>query len=208
MSSGKKKIYKILILGDSGVGKTSLMNQYVKQKFTQQYRATVGADFMSKDVQIDDKQVSLQIWDTAGQDRFQTLGAAFYRGTDCCVLVYDITDKKSFEDLEDWRKEFINQGNPNDPESFPFIIVGNKVDKQDQRKVTEKEAKDWCTSVGKTSMQHFECSAKDATNVEQAFQVIARAAASTEKEDIFVPETIKLKTTEPAKKNKQQGGCC
>jgi len=70
MSQNKKKIFKILILGDSGVGKTSLMNQYVKQKFTQQYRATVGADFMSKDVVVDDKQVSLQIWDTAGQDRF------------------------------------------------------------------------------------------------------------------------------------------
>jgi len=129
MASGKKKIFKILILGDSGVGKTSLMNQYVKQKFTQQYRATVGADFMSKDVVVDDKQVSLQIWDTAGQDRFQTLGAAFYRGTDCCVLVYDITDQKTFDDLEEWRKEFINQGNPSDPENFPFIIVGNKLDK-------------------------------------------------------------------------------
>jgi len=84
---------------------------------------------MSKDVVVDDKQVSLQIWDTAGQDRFQTLGAAFYRGTDCCVLVYDITDGKTFDNLEEWRKEFINQGNPSDPENFPFIIVGNKLDK-------------------------------------------------------------------------------
>jgi Ras-related protein Rab-7A len=59
------------------------------------------------------------------------LGAAFYRGTDCCVLVYDITDKKSFDDLEEWRKEFINSGNPTDPETFPFIIIGNKLDKQE-----------------------------------------------------------------------------
>lgn len=89
------------------------MNTYVNNKFTQQYRATVGADFMAKDVFIDDKKVTLQvliylkIWDTAGQERFQSLGGAFYRGADCCVLVYDITSAKSFESLESWREEFL-----------------------------------------------------------------------------------------------------
>jgi Ras-related protein Rab-7A len=112
------------------------MNQYVNNKFTQQYRATVGADFMAKDVFIDDKKVTLQIWDTAGQERFQSLGAAFYRGADCCVLVYDITNKKSFESLESWRDEFLLQGSPKDPENFPFIVIGNKNDRADEKKVS------------------------------------------------------------------------
>jgi Ras-related protein Rab-7A len=68
------------------------------------------------------------------------------------VLVYDITEAKSFDDLEEWRKEFINQGNPSDPDNFPFIIVGNKLDRQDQRKVSEEKARDWCKSTGKTPM--------------------------------------------------------
>merc|ERR1712164_98314 len=97
MSTKKRTLLKLIILGDSGVGKTSLMNQYVNKKFSKQYKATIGADFLTKEVMIDDKLVTMQIWDTAGQERFQSLGVAFYRGADSCVLVYDVTDSKSFE---------------------------------------------------------------------------------------------------------------
>eukprot|EP01071_Lankesteria_metandrocarpae_P005015 Lankesteria_metandrocarpae@DN3810_c0_g1_i3.p1 len=100
-------LLKVIILGDSGVGKTSLMNQFVHKRFSNQYRATIGADFVSKDVVVDGQQVTLQIWDTAGQERFQSLGVAFYRGADCSVLVYDITNTKSFGSLESWRDEFL-----------------------------------------------------------------------------------------------------
>ena len=85
------------------------MNQYVNKKFTNQYKATIGADFLTKDVVIDDKWVTMQIWDTAGQERFQSLGVAFYRGADCCVLVHDLTNPKSFSNLESWREEFLLQ---------------------------------------------------------------------------------------------------
>ncbi|KAK6238094.1 hypothetical protein QUC31_003563 [Theobroma cacao] len=91
------------------VGKTSLMNQYVYNKFNQQYKATIGADFVTKELQVDDKLVTLQIWDTAGQERFQSLGSAFYRGADCCVLVYDVNVLRSFETLNNWREEFLKQ---------------------------------------------------------------------------------------------------
>ncbi|KUF84732.1 Ras-related protein Rab-7a [Phytophthora nicotianae] len=94
MSHRKKVLLKLIILGDSGVGKTSLMNQYVNQKFSNQYKATIGADFLTKEIMLDDKLVTMQIWDTAGQERFQSLGVAFYRGADACVLVYDITNPK------------------------------------------------------------------------------------------------------------------
>ncbi|KAF8024993.1 hypothetical protein BT93_F1984 [Corymbia citriodora subsp. variegata] len=99
----------VFALGVSRVGKTSLMNQYVHKKFSQQYKATIGADFVTKELQIDDKLVTLQIWDTAGQERFQSLGVAFYRGADCCVLVYDVNVLKSFDTLDNWHDEFLKQ---------------------------------------------------------------------------------------------------
>eukprot|EP00879_Flechtneria_rotunda_P010463 GHRR01010939.1.p1 GENE.GHRR01010939.1~~GHRR01010939.1.p1 ORF type:complete len:125 (+),score=31.91 GHRR01010939.1:67-441(+) len=109
MATRKRKLLKVIILGDSGVGKTSLMNQYVQKKFSKEYKATIGADFLTKEIQIDDKLVTMQIWDTAGQERFQSLGVAFYRGADCCVLVYDVNSTKSFENLDTWRDEFLIQ---------------------------------------------------------------------------------------------------
>merc|ERR1719330_1347038 len=108
-SSRRKVTLKLVILGNSGVGKTSLMNRYHSNKFTGQYKATIGADFLSKDVTIDDKIATLQIWDTAGQERFQSLGVAFYRGADACLLVYDVTDPRSLEHLQNWRSEFLKQ---------------------------------------------------------------------------------------------------
>jgi len=93
----RMKLLKIVILGDSGVGKTSLMERYVNERFVQQYKATIGADFLSKEIAIDDKLVNMAIWDTAGQERYQSLGPAFYRGADACLLVYDVTDLKSFD---------------------------------------------------------------------------------------------------------------
>ena len=128
MSGNRKKVLlKIIILGDSGVGKTSLMNQYCNKRVSNQYKATIGADFLTKEVMIDDKLVTLQIWDTAGQERFQSLGVAFYRGADACILVYDITAEKSFEQLNSWRDEFLTQANPRDPDNFSFVVIGNKV---------------------------------------------------------------------------------
>lgn len=111
----KKATLKIVILGNSGVGKTSLMNRYHSNKFTGQYKATIGADFLSKEIVLPSpltqtpQTVSLSIWDTAGQERFQSLGTSFYRGADVCILVHDVTDAKSFEGIDRWREEFLKQ---------------------------------------------------------------------------------------------------
>ena len=107
--SRKKVLLRFIILGDAGVGKTALMNQYTHSRFTKKYKATIGADFMSKDFNIEDKEITLQIWDTAGQERFDSLGVAFYRGADAVMLVYDITNKDSFQSIEKWRKKFLEQ---------------------------------------------------------------------------------------------------
>ncbi|KAJ0403882.1 hypothetical protein ATCC90586_002598 [Pythium insidiosum] len=207
MAHRKKVLLKLIILGDSGVGKTSLMNQYVNQKFTNQYKATIGADFLTKEIMLDDKLVTMQIWDTAGQERFQSLGVAFYRGADACVLVYDITNPKSFEKLDSWRDEFLAQSGPRDPDAFPFIVLGNKVDKESDRRVLKQKAQQWCQAKNATQpIQHFETSAKEATSVEEAFQTIAKIALQKgQEDDIYVPETIDLSGAASKSESK---GCC
>ena len=188
MASRKKVLLKVIILGDSGVGKTSLMNQYVNKKFNAQYKATIGADFLTKEVTVDDRLVTMQIWDTAGQERFQSLSVAFYRGADSCVLVYDVQQPKTFDNLDSWRDEFLIQAGPRDPDNFPFVVLGNKID-VDSRVVAQKRALAWCQAKG--NIPYFETSAKEAINVEQAFQVIARNALKQEsEEDIYLPDTI------------------
>ncbi|KAG0222498.1 small GTPase superfamily [Mortierella sp. GBAus27b] len=192
MASRKKVLLKVIILGESGVGKTSLMNQYVNKKFSNQYKATIGADFLTKEVLVDDRLVTMQIWDTAGQERFQSLGVAFYRGADCCVLVYDVNNAKSFETLESWREEFLIQASPRGPENFPFVVIGNKIDMEEsKRMISQKRAMNWCQSKG--SIPYFETSAKEAINVEQAFQTIAKGALMQESEvEIEFPDPIKI----------------
>ncbi|RWR72358.1 Ras-related protein Rab7 [Cinnamomum micranthum f. kanehirae] len=192
MPSRRRTLLKVIILGDSG---------YVNRKFSNQYKATIGADFLTKEIQYEDRLFTLQIWDTAGQERFQSLGVAFYRGADCCVLVYDVNVMKSFENLNTWREEFLIQNeltgrfllqaSPSDPENFPFVVLGNKIDVDggNSRVVSEKKARAWCASKG--NIPYFETSAKEGLNVEEAFQCIAKnALKSGEEEDIYLPDTI------------------
>ena len=153
------------------------------------------------------------------------MGVAFYRGagaltcvlgvdstpihvlstlTDSCVLVYDITDDKSFKSLENWQDEFLAQASPRNPASFPFVVLGNKADlASSRRQVQENVALAWCKSKG---IKHFETSAKEAINVDQAFQTIAKTALAQESqaEPVFIPNPVDLsKEQEPA-----AGGCC
>ena len=203
MAHRQKVLLKVIVLGDSGVGKTSLMNQYVNRKFTNQYKATIGADFLTKEVMIEDKLVTMQIWDTAGQERFQSLGVAFYRGADACVLVYDVTNEKSFRQLDSWREEFLIQAMPRDPENFPFIVLGNKIDKpQGERRVGRAKAEQWCQEKSKP-LPHFETSASANTNVQQAFQKIATMALEQDDGGMPAPldiPPVTLEDTQPEKK--------
>ncbi|GMR34263.1 hypothetical protein PMAYCL1PPCAC_04458, partial [Pristionchus mayeri] len=202
----RKALLKVIILGDSGVGKTSLMNQYVNRRFSNQYKATIGADFLTKDVMIDDRLVTMQIWDTAGQERFQSLGVAFYRGADCCVLGFDVTNAVSFKSLDSWRDEFLIQASPRDPEHFPFVLLGNKIDMEANRAVSAKRAQSWCAAKG--GMPYYEVSAKEAVNVEAAFQAIARDALARESADTSdFPELENNINLNENNRNSSSGGC-
>ncbi|XP_007565703.1 ras-related protein Rab-7a [Poecilia latipinna] len=156
---------KTILIGNSGVGKSSVMNRYVDNRFTNMYRATIGTDFFSKAVRINGNTVTLQIWDTAGTERFQSLGTPLYRGSQCCMLVFDVTSLTSFSALEMWRKEFLVQGEPQDPEDFPFIVLGNKTDLSN-REVSRRKAMQWCEEIG---AEYFEGSAKEDLDMEKPF---------------------------------------
>jgi len=203
MATKKKTLLKVIILGDSGVGKTSLMNQYVNRKFSSHYKATIGADFLTKEVMVDDKLVTMQIWDTAGQERFQSLGVAFYRGADCCVLVFDVNVAKSFEHIEAWREEFLQQAAPRNAESFPFVLIGNKVDLEN-RVVSQKRAQSWCQTNG--NIPYFETSAKEGINVDQAFQTIAKNALAQEQQHVEEDQIPSVVPTISAKSEDKP--CC
>merc|ERR1719419_1980030 len=124
LSMSRKVLLKIIILGDSGVGKTSILHKYVSNKFIEEHKATIGADFSTKEITIDDNRlITLQIWDTAGQERFQSLGNAFYRGADACILVYDIADERSFEEIKVWKSKFENQTSIEKPREYPFFVA-------------------------------------------------------------------------------------
>ena len=107
----------------------------MQSNFSNQYKATIGAEFLSKEILLGDKVVSMQIWDTAGQEKYQSVQGVFYRGSDGCVLVYDITSVESFQSLRKWKEEFLNGANISNPETFPFVLVGNKADMVTERKV-------------------------------------------------------------------------
>ena len=128
MAGRKKVLLKVIILGDSGVGKTSLMNQYVNKKFSNQYKATIGADFLTKEVMVDDRLVTMQIWDTAGQERFRTITSTYYRGTHGVIVVYDVTSGESFANVKRWLHE-IDQN----CDVVNRILVGNKNDDPDRK---------------------------------------------------------------------------
>ena len=180
MSSTKKVFLKVVVLGDMAVGKTSLMNRFVNNRFSHQYKSTLGADFLSKEVIVDDRTINLQIWDTAGQERFQSLGVAFYRGADCCVLTYDVTDVNTLRSLDMWKEEFLAQTLPRDSEYFPFVVLGNKVDLPN-RMVATRHAEQWCHCNG--DLPYFETSAKENINVDEAFKIIAQLALQHETRD-------------------------
>ncbi|XP_040261642.1 ras-related protein rab7-like isoform X1 [Bufo bufo] len=167
-----KQHVKLLLIGNAGVGKSALMNQYVNNRFTNYYRATIGADFFTKELRVDEQQVIVQIWDTAGTERFQSLGAALYRGTDCCLLVFDVTSPNSFNALDTWHKEFLVQADPESPEKFPFVVIANKADLE-ERQVTPRQAQEWCKAC---TAEYYETSAKEAMNVNEAFLGAIRLA--------------------------------
>ena len=158
--------YKIMVLGESKVNKTSLIKRYTKDQFGGVYLTTVGMDFQDKIIQIEDKKVRLQIWDTAGQERFRNVTKSYFQSSHGFVLVYDITDRDSLDKTNFW----IEQIKSNGPENPKIILVGNKCDLINERQVSIEEGENFAK---KHNIKFFEASAKDGTNVNELFFYLA-----------------------------------
>mmetsp|Transcript_39683 Transcript_39683/g.120176 ORF Transcript_39683/g.120176 Transcript_39683/m.120176 type:complete len:220 (+) Transcript_39683:71-730(+) len=179
-------LFKIVLLGDSSVGKSNLLSRFTRDEFDQESRSTIGVEFASKTVKANGKVLKAQIWDTAGQERFRTITSAYYRGADGIILVYDITDRESFNHIDDWLAEVNRYVN----ESTCKILVGNKCDNTEERQVSTEEAKKKAEDLG---IAFVETSAKDATNVEEAFQMMSA-------------ELIRKRESQGARAPRQAGG--
>jgi Ras-related protein Rab-7A len=154
---------KIVFLGDSEVGKTALIHRFVEQEYRDDFKATVGADFHTSKATIGDTEIDLQIWDTAGDERFRAIAGTFYRGTNACVLVYSIANRQSFEHITYWYQELLAQASVKTPQSFPFVIFANKADLQEDRVV---EGTETFNHEDLARYPVFEVSAKSGQNVE------------------------------------------
>lgn len=166
-------LFKLLIIGDSGVGKSSLLLRFADNLFSGTYITTIGVDFKIRTIDVGGEKVKLQIWDTAGQERFRTITSTYYRGTHGVIVVYDVTNGDSFVHVKNWLHE-IEQN----CDVVSRILVGNKNDSPDKKVVELAEAQKYADQVG---IDLFETSAKDNINVEEVFHAITKLVLKTKK---------------------------
>ncbi|CAG9312817.1 unnamed protein product [Blepharisma stoltei] len=169
----KKRYLKVILLGDAKVGKTSLIKHFINRE-NSDFSPTIVPDFVNKEVNANGKLVNLRIWDTSGQERYQSLSFGFYRNTDICILVYDITLNRSFENLSYWIEDFKTQMGISNPSEFPFVLVGNKGDKHNGRTVPMDIVKNWCKANG--NIPFFEASIRDKSSIDAIFEKAAEIA--------------------------------
>lgn len=195
-------LFKLVLIGDSGVGKSCLLLRFADNTFTDSYISTIGVDFRFKTVTADQKTVKLQIWDTAGQERFRTITSAYYRGADGIVLVYDVSSQESFKQVNHWLEEVQKYAN----EDTVKLIVGNKADLPKQVQTAEAQA--YADTLG---VHFIEASAKTGTNVDAIFLTIAKELLKIrqkqEKEGHVKPDAKPLPLTVTKSKGKLKN-CC
>jgi len=192
--------FKLVLLGDSAVGKSSLVLRFVKKQFFEFQESTIGAAFLTQTVQLPDCVVKFEIWDTAGQERYHSLAPMYYRGAAAAIVVYDITNRQSFVRAKSWVKELQRQGSPN----IVIALAGNKLDLADQRQVDIEEAK---TYADDNNIALMETSAKSNHNVTEIFKLIAqklpKATAPAPKQQGVVLDQQDILNPTPEKK-----ACC
>ena len=196
-------IFKVLLLGNSNVGKSSLFLRFVDDIWNDTFVPTIGVDFKIKTFDIDEKKIKMQIWDTAGQERFKNIIASYYRGAHGILLIYDVTDKESFKNLSNWLIEI----EKNASKTVLKVLIGNKTDLEDKRVITYNQGKEFADSYG---LKYIETSAKKNLNVNEAFETLGRELmqASDDKK-IGKSKEKKISVTKAEDINQEQKrGCC
>lgn len=195
MSSGRVCHFKLVLLGDTAVGKSCLVVRFVRDEFFEYQEPTIGAAFLTQKVQLDDATVKFEIWDTAGQERYRSLAPMYYRGAAAAIVVYDVTNKESFNGAKSWVKELQRRGDPN----VIIALAGNKADLEHRRQVQSEEARQYAEDNG---LIHMETSAKSAQNVKNIFVEIAQKLPKA----TVQPEREAFPIMRP--RTEQKSGCC
>ena len=189
--------FKILLLGDSSVGKTCFLKRYTDNTFQDAYLSTIGFDFKFKFVTLDNgKTVKVQLWDTAGQERFRTIAKSYYKGAHGIILIYDVTNRKTYDNIKKW----LNQIRDEASNRISIILVANKIDCEDARQVTKEEGE---TLAKSNNLPIFEASAKDSINVNESFQFLIEKINESVS-NIITQNVTKLNNN----KKQDKKGCC
>ncbi|KAJ3439024.1 ras and ef-hand domain-containing protein [Anaeramoeba flamelloides] len=204
----KSNALKLLLIGSGKVGKSTILLRFCQGVFFESIGATVGVDFRFSDMKINNETVKLQIWDTAGQERFRTITGSYYRNADGVLVVYDITDEETFEQVEEWVKEIKKNAPPNSV----VLLFANKTDLEEEREVSTEKGKDLAESL---DLPFMEGSAKSGVNIQEAFRQLAEQAyqvreknlnKSSQNSSTSTTKTRTLKEVEPEKTS--GSGCC
>ncbi|CAF1177640.1 unnamed protein product [Rotaria sordida] len=200
-------LFKILIIGDSGVGKTTILQRFAQDYFSTEYVATIGVDFQIRTLDIDSKRCKLQVWDTAGQDRFKCVVSSFYRNANGVIICFDLTDLESFRNVNNWFEEVKRYC----PEQTPIFLIGTKSDLKTRRMVTDDMIKNY---TEKNRLSYLETSSKTNENVEKCFVDFTQnlVAHTNEMEMVYkknrIPEpAIDLNSRRKTVKHSDDSGC-
>ncbi|XP_068645187.1 ras-related protein RABA5d-like [Aristolochia californica] len=181
---GEEYLFKIVIIGDSAVGKSNLLSRYARNEFNMHSKATIGVEFQTQSMDINGKEVKAQIWDTAGQERFRAVTSAYYRGAVGALIVYDISRRTTFESVQRWLDEL----NTHSDTTVARMLVGNKCDLENIRDVSIEECKALAESEG---LFFMETSALDATNVKTAFEIVIKEIYNNVSRKVLNSESYK-----------------
>ena len=199
MTSEPSNIFKILTIGESGVGKTCILRRFVENKFLKNHLATIGIDFKTKTLNINDQEIKLKIWDTAGQERFRNITNQYYKGADGIVLVFDVTDEASFEKIKDWMDQILSNTNKDE---ICLVLLGNKCDVEAAtRSIKPEQGRELANEL---NINYFETSALSGYNIKEAFETLTIDIMKKKKIGSGNNDNIDLKKN----KKKKDSDCC
>ena len=159
-------LYKIIIIGDAAVGKSNILNRYVKNEFSENIKSTVGVELGIKFIKVKGTNTKIQIWDTAGQERYRAITSSYYKGSHGCFIVYDITNEKTFNNVEKWYEHVQREAG----QDISIILVGNKCDKENERQISKEKGQEKAKNL---KCAFFETSALSGTNISEIFDELA-----------------------------------
>ena len=209
--SSYELLYKVIIIGDTAVGKSNILSRYVKDEFSSNSKSTVGVELGIKFLKIKNTKTKIQIWDTAGQERYRAITSSYFKGSNGCFIVYDITNEASFNNVENWYEQIQKETS----KDIPILLVGNKCDLEDERKVPIEKGKEKAQNL---NCAFFETSALKKINIDKIFEelvnnIYEKTGGNKNDDDINVElvkddKAVNLNEVKNGENEKKKGGCC